>query len=77
MPLFRRFGRPGLLGSVTRTEIVAGTPAMTARVVGRSLARPDWTAFTKDLHILDDMHSAGHITDDEFNTAKARLFAAK
>jgi hypothetical protein len=50
---------------------------MTARVVGRSLARPDWTAFTKDLHILDDMHSAGHITDDEFNTAKARLFAAK
>lgn len=37
MPLFRRFGRPGLLGTVARTAVVAGTATMTARAIGRGL----------------------------------------
>jgi len=37
MPLFRRFGRPGLLGAVTRTAVVAGTATMTARAVSRGM----------------------------------------
>lgn len=37
MPLFRRFGRPGLLGAVTRTAVVAGTAAMTDRAINRSM----------------------------------------
>ena len=36
-PLFRRFGRPGLLGTVARTAVVAGTATMTARAVNRGL----------------------------------------
>lgn len=35
MPLFRRFGRPGLLGAVARTAVVAGTATMTARAINR------------------------------------------
>jgi len=37
MPLFRRFGRPGLLGAVARTAVVAGTATMTARAVSRGM----------------------------------------
>ena len=37
MPVFRRFGRPGLLDSVARTAVVTGTAAMTARAVNRGL----------------------------------------
>lgn len=37
MPLFRRFGRPGLLGAVARTAVVAGTSTMIARAVGRGV----------------------------------------
>jgi hypothetical protein len=73
MALFRRFGRPGLLGGITRAAVVAGTATMTARVVGRSTSRPEQNNFTDDLHALDEMHSAGHITDEEFSSAKARL----
>lgn len=43
MPLFRRFGRPGLLGTVARTAVVAGTATMTARAVNRGLAARDTT----------------------------------
>jgi multidrug resistance efflux pump len=34
MPL-RRFGRPGLLGTVARTAVIAGTATMTANAVSR------------------------------------------
>jgi hypothetical protein len=37
MPLFRRFGRPGLLGAVARTAVVAGTATMTARAINRGM----------------------------------------
>ena len=33
MPRIRRSGRPGLLGSIGRTAIIAGTPTMTTQVV--------------------------------------------
>ena len=42
-PLFRRFGRPGLLGTVGRTAVIAGTATMTARAVNRGMARRDET----------------------------------
>ncbi|WP_188509687.1 hypothetical protein [Conyzicola nivalis] len=40
MPLFRRFGRPGLLTDVTRAAVVGGTAPMIARAVERGAARP-------------------------------------
>jgi len=43
MPLFRRFGRPGLLGAVARTAVVAGTATMTARAVSRGMDNRDRT----------------------------------
>ena len=39
MPLFRRFGRPGLLGAVAATAVVAGTATMTARAVNNGMNR--------------------------------------
>jgi hypothetical protein len=39
MPLFRRFGRPGLLGAVATTAVVAGTATMTARAVNNGMNR--------------------------------------
>ena len=43
MPVFRRFGRPGLLGTVARTAVVAGTATMTARAVNRGINQRDTT----------------------------------
>ena len=39
MPVFRRFGRPGLLGAVATTAVVAGTATMTARAVNNGMNR--------------------------------------
>ncbi len=39
MPLFRRFGRPSLLGAVATTAVVAGTATMTARAVNNGMNR--------------------------------------
>jgi hypothetical protein len=39
MPLFRRFGRPGLLGAVAATAVVAGTATMTSRAINGSMDR--------------------------------------
>ncbi|WP_019146295.1 SHOCT domain-containing protein [Aeromicrobium massiliense] len=33
--LVRRFGRPGLLGTIARTAVVAGTASVTANAVNR------------------------------------------
>ena len=49
-PLFRRFGRPGLLGTVGRTAVIAGTATMTARAVNRGMARRDQTLEEADLY---------------------------
>ena len=49
-PLFRRFGRPGLLGTVGRTAVIAGTATMTARAVNRGMARRDQTREEAELY---------------------------
>jgi hypothetical protein len=36
---FRRFGRPGLLGAVARTAVVAGTASMTMNAMNRRAAQ--------------------------------------
>lgn len=41
MPIFRRFGRPGLLGAVAQTAIIAGTATMIARVITNGMTRSD------------------------------------
>ena len=41
MPLFRRFGRPGLLGALAGTALVAGTATMTSRAINNGLDRRD------------------------------------
>lgn len=35
MPLVRRVGRPGLIGTAARTAVIAGTASATANAVGR------------------------------------------
>lgn len=43
MPL-RRFRRPGLLGSIDRDEVIAGTAGMTSRVVQQHQHQPQHVA---------------------------------
>ena len=38
--MLRRRGRPGLIGTMARTAVIAGTATATAGVVGRSMAPP-------------------------------------
>jgi hypothetical protein len=88
MPLFRRFGRPGLLGSVSRCAVVGGTATMTARAVnpgsqhdGRTLAPTIYGAGSaaatesvpSQLGALSSLHIAGVISDDEFAQAKRKV----
>lgn len=88
MPLFRRFGRPGLLDSVARTAVVAGTTAMTARAVGRGTDRSapappaesgaqasPAESITAQLATLSSLRETGAISDDEFARAKNRVLA--
>jgi hypothetical protein len=88
MPLFRRFGRPGLLESVPRSAVVAGTATMTARAVNRSpqlasrgvAAKTDGAgtgateeSVTSQLVTLSSLHTSGAISDDEFAQAKKKV----
>ena len=88
MPLFRRFGRPGLLGSVSRSAVVAGTETMTALAVnpgsprgGGDVApriRGAETIATPEsvpsqLGALSSLHLSGAISDDEFTRAKKKV----
>lgn len=88
MPLFRRFGRPGLLGSVSPSAVVAGTATMTARAVNRGSnpagrgvppkgQRTGLATTTESvpsqLGALSSLHISGAISDDEFAQAKKRV----
>lgn len=89
MPLFRRFGRPGLIGLAARTAVVAGTAtAVTGAIYGHrqrqaaQAAAPDTQPIptqgvdtTAELQRLAALHSAGDLTDAEFQAAKSRLLA--
>jgi hypothetical protein len=89
----RRLGRgrggPGLLGTVARTAVIAGTASA---VAGRVAAGQDAAAqraqqavaapqarTVDDLHTqllkLGELRQAGLLTDDEFEQQKARLLA--
>jgi len=86
MPLFRRFGRPGLLGSVTRCSVVAGNATMTDRTVhpgsieagsdvpslGAGRTSPP-ESVPSQLGALSVLHVSGAISDDEFARAKKRV----
>jgi hypothetical protein len=84
MPLFRRYGRPGLLDVVGPSAIVTGTPAMVSRALDRSLvlglsSTPGTDAtwsLASQLRTLSELRAAGHISADEFSIAKGRLFDA-
>lgn len=82
----RRAGRgrggPGLLGTVARTAVIAGTAsAVSGRVAaGQDAARQRAQGPTvDDLHTkllkLGELRQAGLLTDDEFEQQKARLLA--
>jgi membrane protease subunit (stomatin/prohibitin family) len=83
MPLIRRGGRPGLLGTVARTAVIAGTAnAVAARHQERAQQRAQQQAaaaapaaddLAAQIQRLGDLHAAGTLTDDEFAAAKARL----
>jgi hypothetical protein len=87
MPIFRRFGRPGLLGAVAATAVVAGTATMTSRAINNSMNRraatvqeaapapPVEPTLTDQLQTLSQLHASGQIDDDEFAAAKSHLLA--
>ena len=82
----RRMGRPGLMGTMARTAVVAGTASAVAGGVRRRgdaraedqqqqpVAQPaapdDGIAKIKE---LGEMRSQGLLTDEEFAAAKAQI----
>lgn len=87
MPVFRRFGRPGLLGGVARTAVVAGTPTMTARAIhhgarayesGQTVpaTTPAAESITSQLATLSELKTSGAINDAEFAKAKQQVLGA-
>lgn len=81
----RRMGRPGLMGTMARTAVVAGTASAVAGGVRRrgdaraedqqqAMAQPaapdDGIAKIKE---LGEMRSQGLLTDEEFAAAKAQI----
>ena len=79
-----RFGRPGLLGTVARTAVITGTAQATSNAMQRKAAQsrsvtppsdgsvtgPDLVA---TLQQLADLHTAGALTTEQFEAAKARV----
>ena len=86
---FMRIGRPGLLGTVARTAVIAGTATMTANAVSRhSQARAAGPAgpaaqqayepepdLVSQLARLAQLRDAGVLTKEEFQKAKAELLS--
>jgi hypothetical protein len=57
VPLIRRSGHPGLLGSIGPTAVIAGTPAMITQAVGHHSDRR-----AADEHALADQKDAAAAT---------------
>jgi Short C-terminal domain len=75
MPLVR-YGRPGLLGTVARTSVVAGTASMTANAVNRRTHAPeDVDDLVEKLAQLAKLHDSGALSPQEFEAAKMKLLA--
>ncbi|MCY0931350.1 SHOCT domain-containing protein [Streptomyces sp. H27-H1] len=62
----RRMGRPGLLGTMARTAVVAGTAAAQAPAADR----------VGQLTALAELKAKGLLTDEEFAAEKARVLGA-
>jgi hypothetical protein len=73
MPVFRRFGRPGLLGTVTQDAVVSGTENMTARAVDHTAGGAGPASISEQLDSLTRLNAAGSISDEEFIQAKRLL----
>ena len=81
-----RFGRPGLLGTVTRTAVITGTPQATSTAIPRRATwsdaaaepttasrHPDGPDLVIALQQLADLHAAGALTRQQFEAAKVRV----
>ena len=74
---------PGLLGTMARTAVVAGTATAVTGAVRRRQAerarlaglQTDPTDLTSTLKELADLREAGALSDEEFAAAKAKLLA--
>jgi hypothetical protein len=74
MAIFRRSGRPGLLGAVTGADIVSGSDAMCSRVVGNGATAA--ASVPDRLASLDRLHKDGAIGDDDYARARSRILAS-
>ena len=82
---YTRTGRPGLLGSISKTGVITATAHMTFHAfsvraeadevitVGSPPLGPD--QLLESLNRVATLHDQGVLTDDEFTTAKSRLLA--
>lgn len=88
MPLARRIGRPGLIGTAARTAVIAGTAQATTNAMAhRQAARQEESApqaaaapsagadLTTQLQQLGRLHASGVLDDAEFAAAKAKLLS--
>lgn len=80
-----RAGRPGLLGTLSRSAVVAGSARLTALAVDRAERRRAKAAYTAAEQAPDDvvakieqlvrLRDRGVLSDAEFQTAKALVLA--
>jgi hypothetical protein len=85
----RRMGRPGLVGTMARTAVIAGTATATSNAVNRRGQAPPPPApaapaapaagpgddLVAKISELAQLHQQGILTDEEFSAAKMRLLA--
>jgi Short C-terminal domain len=75
----RRRGRPGLLGTVARTAVIAGTAQTTANAINRrseqraAAPSPDEGDLVAQLSRLAQLRDSGALTESEFQSAKTRI----
>ena len=74
MAIFRRSGRPGLLGAVSGADIVSGSDAMCLRVVRHGAGEIDSVA--DRLASLGRLHDEGAIGEEEYARARSRILAS-
>jgi hypothetical protein len=77
MPLVR-YGRPGLLGTVARTSVVAGTASMTVNALNRRARAPEDAGaddLVRKLAQLAKLRDSGALSPQEFEAAKTKLLA--
>lgn len=75
--MVRRTDRPGLLGTVTRSAVIAGSATMTTEAVKRAESRQQAERQADDLveklARLAELRDGGALSGAEFEAAKAKL----